>query len=265
MARQEFFDVGNLEAAASYTALIRKRGDVFVGAAPRTRKSGSKDAVTRCWALWADCDAPESVERLAEFQPRPTLIVASGTPGRRQAWWALESPAPAMYAGQANRRLAHHLGADPRCAEVARIMRVPGTLNFKTDPPNPVTVVESNPGTVPILMVADLSDPRSVRSGSGPRQRTYEGSGVESIPAAVYVERLTGREVDGRGMVRCPFHKGGQERTPSFKCYPDTGGWHCFGCAEGGDVFSFGARLWGMGTTGAEFVKLRERLEGELL
>ena len=39
-----------------------------------------------------------------------------------------------------------------------------------------------------------------------------------------------------RGVMPCPFHG---ERNPSLKIYPDTGGWHCFGCNRGGSVIDF--------------------------
>ena len=38
---------------------------------------------------------------------------------------------------------------------------------------------------------------------------------------------------------RCPFHAGGQERTPSLKVDPDRKLYNCFGCEKGGGIIGF--------------------------
>ncbi len=50
--------------------------------------------------------------------------------------------------------------------------------------------------------------------------------------------RRAGRSYTGR----CPFHK---ERTPSFHVSVERGTYKCFGCGEGGDVFSFIQKMEG--------------------
>jgi len=54
---------------------------------------------------------------------------------------------------------------------------------------------------------------------------------VDEIGAVVPL-RKSGKAFKGL----CPFHG---ERTPSFYVFPETGTWRCFGCNEGGDLFTF--------------------------
>ena len=43
----------------------------------------------------------------------------------------------------------------------------------------------------------------------------------------------------GRNWAKCPFHGNGNERTPSFAINDKDGFYHCFGCGESGDMFTF--------------------------
>lgn len=56
---------------------------------------------------------------------------------------------------------------------------------------------------------------------------------IEEVVAG-YVSLRPGGVDSQQGL--CPFH---DEKTPSFHVRPSVGRWHCFGCGEGGDVFSF--------------------------
>jgi DNA primase len=80
---------------------------------------------------------------------------------------------------------------------------------------------------------------------------------LELIRSRLDVVELVGEHVQltraGRNMKgRCPFH---QERTPSFIVSPERQTFHCFGCGEGGDVFSFV-----MKTENLSFVESIEKL-----
>ena len=82
-----------------------------------------------------------------------------------------------------------------------------------------------------------------MRARAVPRQ---EGVSLAVGVAAEVKSKLTVLEVVGetvqlkkagstwKGL--CPFHG---EKTPSFVVTPARETWHCFGCGEGGDIFTF--------------------------
>src|SRR6266480_3400554 len=61
---------------------------------------------------------------------------------------------------------------------------------------------------------------------------------VEEIGLVVALQK-SGRSFKGL----CPFHN---ERTPSFHVFAESQNWHCFGCNEGGDVFTFVQKQQGL-------------------
>ena len=68
----------------------------------------------------------------------------------------------------------------------------------------------------------------------------------ENIKAALDIDRVVsfyGYEPNRQGFVSCPFHS---ERTASFKIYPKSNSFYCFGCGAGGDVIDFVRLLYGL-------------------
>jgi DNA primase len=61
---------------------------------------------------------------------------------------------------------------------------------------------------------------------------------VEEVGLVVAL-RKAGKSFQGL----CPFHN---ERTPSFCVFPESQTWRCFGCNEGGDVFTFVEKQQGL-------------------
>jgi RepB DNA-primase from phage plasmid len=66
--------------------------------------------------------------------------LASGSPGSHHAYWLLDEPIPIETLEGVNRQLAARLGADEHATDASRILRLPGTLNHKTDPATEVTL-----------------------------------------------------------------------------------------------------------------------------
>lgn len=146
--------------------------NVYFGVNARAGRDDSKSGVRHCYAIFGDFDCPKNLAaepaarsewkraaltRLHDLPLPPSAIVDSG--GGFQAYWFLVRPLPLPessdpYRGaevtRAERPLKGlvRLGADKAAAELARVLRLPDTLNHKSvypDGPLPVVMVELHP------------------------------------------------------------------------------------------------------------------------
>ncbi|MDQ0575192.1 DNA primase [Agromyces albus] len=87
-------------------------------------------------------------------------------------------------------------------------------------------------------------------------------SDVDEVKARTNIADIIGEHVSlksaGVGSLKglCPFH---DERSPSFHVRPGLGYYHCFGCGESGDVYTFLQRM-----DHVSFTEAVERLAGSI-
>jgi hypothetical protein len=128
------------------------RVDVYWAPGIRQGKSGKKEAVVRIWTLWADVDAKRfggdktlALAALRAFRYQPSLIIDTG--GGYHAYWLLESPASGddlKIAEEVMKSFAKELNLDS-VHDVSRILRVPGTTNWKEEYSEPLPVYVVSP------------------------------------------------------------------------------------------------------------------------
>lgn len=100
----------------------------------------------------------------------PTLIVSSGS--GVHVYWVfdafLERDRWLSFAGKLKVLMkAFGLHADPsRTADIASVLRVPGTLNYKYHPPKPVTILSSKDEYIPLATMLDAIDSALLECGA---------------------------------------------------------------------------------------------------
>jgi len=140
-----FAGLGDHGAARTFVS-NHANENVYVAVATRLDASGGD--LAHCLhlpALFIDVDfkttpREQARDAIRRFPLRPSIVVRSG--GGVHSYWLLREPVDlreeASRAKDLLRRLALELGGDINAAEPARILRMPGTRNFKYTPPCPV-------------------------------------------------------------------------------------------------------------------------------
>lgn len=161
--RVEWAPADNLKALGPAIEDMGARGDVWFGAAPRAERldNGARGGVSTCDsipAFWLDIDIAgpahklpglprdkqEGIELIKRFPLSPSAVVYSGY--GMQPWWWLQEPIPAGEAIPLLTRwqftwekIADQMGLHvDNVSNIDRVMRLPGTFNFKLDPAVPV-------------------------------------------------------------------------------------------------------------------------------
>ena len=123
------------EALPSINEEAERRGDaVFFGVLPRkvrgdgTAKNAGDGMVAWCDLDFKDVPEAEARERIAALPVPPSIVVHSGR--GLHLYWRMAEPTPAPTLREISRRIAHKLGGH-HCFDAARILRMPGSQNFK--------------------------------------------------------------------------------------------------------------------------------------
>jgi hypothetical protein len=258
------------------------REEAFVGAAPRTRRRGDKNAVPHTRFLWVDIDAADRLDALWTFlAERPChLLIESGGSGGVHAYWKLAEPLAATRVDEvtgelqepierAHLRIIHRLGttpdgrpdvADPQCKERARVMRLAGTINHKTG--RHARIMEADfqlPGYPLDELVGDLPDPAPLPLRPRTRPSLDHDDPYKRIAPPEYFQRLAGIRVPRGGLVCCPapWHHD-QHPSCSVSADPERG-WCCHSsrCGARGAIYDLASVLlggpWGSDLRGDAF------------
>jgi hypothetical protein len=110
-----------------------------------------------------------------------------------------------------------------------------------TNPSSPTARRSSRPAASPS---ATVSSPSRIT-------RTQQGNPMLRTP------------LDPRCVLRPSTYGLHEDHTPSLQLYERD--WYCYGaCRTGGSIYDLGALLYGLGTRGQDFLKLRRRLADDL-
>jgi RepB DNA-primase from phage plasmid len=235
--KQQFLPLGDGDGAAATATELGQTYDCYFGVAPRTRQDGSKTSVAEVPAVWVDIDEPGGPLALATFELPPSIVVASGSSDGRHAYWVLDAPTTPQIAETLNRALAARLDGDEHVVDAGRVLRLPGTLNHKYNPPAEVRLDYADDTT---YCVEALASALNVQTTSQLPAATAHREASPTVQRVL--DKLDGVKAGGRGWrAHCPAH---DDQNPSLSIDQNDGGdclLRCFaGCSAENIVVAIG-------------------------
>ena len=167
----------NIPDAVKAAYLACQQGlDIYFGVNPRIGQAGGKDNVHYLTSFHAEVDYGQAGHKkkpkyqtyndalaaIKAFEIPPTIVIHSG--GGFHCYWTLNTPANVSEIGLANlenvnRSIMTKIKADGGTHNINRILRVPGTFNFKIPGnPRPVDIVMDSGPTYDIETFKSLMD-----------------------------------------------------------------------------------------------------------
>jgi len=181
--RSEFYLLNDTAGIKGFLT-THKADDVYFAVATRDGKGGKKDNIVNIPAVYVDIDykeisEAEATRRIEALPLKPTITVKSG--GGLHCYWRLREPADKDDIGRVEsimRALAITLGGDMASTDASRILRVPGTKNYKYKPARPVVMTHCNGSS---FNLSDFEDVLPVVEAVSPRAESSVKS--ESLDA----------------------------------------------------------------------------------
>ncbi|MCK5684390.1 hypothetical protein KAJ27_09720, partial [bacterium] len=135
-------------------------------------------------------DGKEAIQSIINFPLKPTYINVSG--GGFHCYWVLKDPLKVVDIGvkeleSINRYFLKVLKADKGTQDLSRVLRIPGTYNYKLDTPRLVNVFESKG---PLYDFEDLKQYINIKKAKSKKTPTLQQSNKSSIKMSTDVKEL---------------------------------------------------------------------------
>jgi hypothetical protein len=183
-----------------------KYQNAFFGVATRENGDATKQGIDEIPALWIDSDfkgkdldeTEKMLQTILDFPLKYTYVVQSN--GGLHIDWRLKEPLKREDIPRVEKRLkrlAAALGGDLAATDASRILRIPGTRNYKYDPAKEVILIEENSDEYN-LSDFDFLPPVETPIEGEPteHQEDWEKElldGVEEGQRSISITRLAGR------------------------------------------------------------------------